>query len=111
MTFGTRIRQLREARGFSLRQLAKAIPIDPTYLSRVENEALPAGQSPKEETILRLAAVLEEDGDVLLGMAGKISPDIQAVIAKRPRMFAALIRKLRETPDDVLDDLVQDGEW
>lgn len=114
VTFGKRIRELREERGLSLRELARTIGIDPTYLSRVENDALPAGQFPAEATVTKLAEVLGEDNDVLLALAGRVSSEVQAIIRERPQLFAALVKQMRGVPDQVLVDMareVKDGEW
>ena len=114
--FGTYLRERREARlagdrSFSVRQLAARIGVEPSYLSKVERgETAP----PSEEKILRLAAELDEDPDVLLALAGKVSSELQAVIRRRPRLFAELIRELRDMPEHAVLRLVRevrDGKW
>lgn len=116
MTFGAYIREQREARragdkAFSLRQVAQRIGVEPAYLSKVERgEVAP----PSEATIRKLAVDLEEDADVLLAMAGKVSSDLQSIIRARPRLFAEVLRELRECPDDAILRVVRevrDGEW
>lgn len=114
--FGDYIREAREKRvgedaSFSLRQVAGAIDVEPSYLSKVERgiEA-----PPSEDTIKRLAAKLDEDPDVLLALAGKVSSDLQAIICKRPALFAQLLRTLRSLPDHAVVRLVRevrDGDW
>ncbi len=83
----------------------------PSYLSKVERgEVAP----PSEAASARLAADLGEDPDVLLALAGKVSTDLQAVIRKRPRLFAELIRELEDLPDHAVLRLVRevrDGDW
>ena len=116
MGFGARIKALREAqragnRSFSIRQLAERIGVDATYLSRLEREDVPP---PGEEIIVKLARELGEDPDVLLGIAGKVSSEVRAIIASRPRQFAALIRELKDAPDRIIEQAarqVRDGEW
>jgi transcriptional regulator with XRE-family HTH domain len=96
---------------FSLRQLAARIGVEPSYLSKVERGETPP---PSESTILRVARELGEDADVLLALAGKVSTDLQSVIRKRPRLFAELIRELKDQPDHAVLRLVRevrDGEW
>lgn len=96
---------------FSLRQVAERVGIEPSYLSKVERGLVPP---PSEETIVRLAAELEVDADALLAMAGKVSSDLEAVIRKRPELFAELIRELKDMPDHAVLRLVRevrDGEW
>jgi transcriptional regulator with XRE-family HTH domain len=114
--FGEFVRERREElrqkdRGFSVRQVAGRMGIQPSYLSKVERgEVAP----PSESTIQKLAAELDVDSDVLLAMAGKVSSDLQEVIRKRPAVFAELIRELKEMPDHAVLRLVRevrDGEW
>ena len=114
--FGTYVRGRREARrrndrAFSVRQVATRIGIEPSYLSKIERgEQRP----PSEATIVKLAEDLDEDADALLAMAGKVSSDLQAVIRHRPRLFADLIRELKNMPDHAVLRLVRevrDGDW
>jgi transcriptional regulator with XRE-family HTH domain len=114
--FGDHIRRVREEREledkrFSLRQVAQRIGVEPAYLSKVEREQVPP---PSEATIVRLAAELGEDKDVLLAMAGKVSSDLQEVIRRRPKQFAELIRQLQDAPDRAILKVVRvvrDGKW
>lgn len=114
--FGDYVRQRREDlrvrdSEFSLRQVAAKIDVEPSYLSKIERGEQPP---PSEETIRRLAQVLHEDADVLLAMAGKVSSDLQKIIRKRPRLFAELIRNLKDMPDHAVLRVVRevrDGNW
>lgn len=115
-TLGSMIRERREElrredSSFSLRQVAERIGIEPSYLSKVERDI---GSPPSEETLVRLAGELDLDADVLLAMAGKVSSDLQEAIRKRPRLFAELIRELKDQPDGAVLRLVRevrDGDW
>ncbi len=101
----------REDTSFSLRKLASRLGIQPTYLSKIEREEF---GPPSEKVTRHLAVELGEDPDVLLAMAGKVSSDLQEVILKRPKLFADLIRQLKETPDHAILRLVRevrDGDW
>ena len=85
--------------------------VEPAYLSKIERDEVPP---PSEATISRLAEELGEDPDVLLALGGKVSHDLLSVIRKRPRVFADLIRSLREAPDDAILRVVRevrDGDW
>lgn len=96
---------------FSLRQVAHRVGIQPAYLSKIERGDFPP---PSEEKIRRLARELNEDADVLLAMAGKISSDLQEIIRARPALFAELIRALREASDKQVLSLarqIRDGDW
>ena len=114
--FGEYIRNRREElrvehRSYSLRQVAGKIGIEPSYLSRVERGE-PTSLS--ETKIIALAKVLDEDPDVLLALSGKVSSDIQEVIQKRPKLFAQLIRDMKDLPDNAVLRIVRevrDGKW
>jgi transcriptional regulator with XRE-family HTH domain len=120
-TFGEYIRERRETlnskaltestgRRYSLRAVAQAVRVQPSYLSKVE-----VGQAPpSDELVTNLASVLEEDVDVLMAMAGKVSKEFQAIIVQRPEVFAELLRVLRDAPDDAILRVVRevrDGQW
>jgi HTH-type transcriptional regulator, competence development regulator len=115
-TLGELIRERREALRrtgpeFSLRKVAERVGVEPSYLSRVERDL---GSPPSQETLRKLAAELELDADVVLAMAGKVSEDLQSIIRRRPRLFAELLREMRDLPDHAVLRLVRevrDGEW
>jgi transcriptional regulator with XRE-family HTH domain len=115
--FGHYIREKREAlrqtdRRYSLRQVAGRIGIEPSYLSKIERGEHQAYLT--EEKIYTLAQELNEDPDVLLALSGKVSQDIQAIIRKRPQIFAQLIRELKNMPDHAVLHIVRevrDGNW
>ena len=114
--FGTFVRARREElrkkdAEFSVRKVAARIGVEPSYLSKVERGEQPP---PSEAKIVALAEVLDEDADILLAMAGKVSSDLQEAIRKRPRLFAELIRELRTAPDRAVLRIVRevrDGDW
>ena len=115
-TFGEYLRQRREQLRaedpeFSVRKVAARIGVQPSYLSKVERgEQAP----PSEAKIVLLAEALREDPDVLLALAGKVSGDLQKVIRRRPKLFADLIRELKDVPDHAVLRIVRevrDGNW
>ncbi len=98
-------------RAFSVRQVALRIGVEPAYLSKIERDQTPP---PSEAVIRRLAKELREDPDLLLAMAGKVSTDLQAIVLRRPRLFADLLRQLRDAPDHAILSVireVRDGDW
>jgi HTH-type transcriptional regulator, competence development regulator len=115
-SFGDFIRKTRESfqevdPRFSLRKVAAAIGVEPSYLSKVERGEQPP---PSEKTIVALAHELNQDPDVLLALAGKVSAELQEIIRKRPQLFAQLIRDLKNMPDHAVLRLVRevrDGNW
>jgi transcriptional regulator with XRE-family HTH domain len=116
-TFGQYIREKREKlraddHRYSLRQVARRMGIEPSYLSKIERGDQKAYLT--EVRIRCLADDLGEDPDVLLALSGKISEDIKKIIHKRPVLFAKLIRELRSAPDHAVLRVVRevrDGEW
>ncbi len=116
MQFGEHIRQAREAlqagdKTFSLRQVAARVGVEPAYLSKIERGVFPP---PSEDLIVKLAELLGEDRDVLLALGGKLSSDLQQIIMQRPKLFADLLRQLREAPDHAILHVVRevkDGQW
>ncbi len=116
MTFGGYLRARREFirakdRSFSVRQVAHRIGVEPAYLSKIERDQV---APPSEQTIRRLACELDEDPDLLLAMAGKVSSDLKDIILQRPQLFADLLRQLKSAPDHAILTVVReirDGDW
>lgn len=88
---GTYIRQLREEKGYLLRQMSALLDVDPTILSKMER-----GERPfKRENILKVAEVCGIDKDELLKqwLADKIA---QVIKGEELGMDAIeLIKKLK----------------
>ena len=117
MDFGTFIKSAREAhqqadrRHWTLRQVASRVGIEPSYLSKIERGL---EKPPSEEMIVRLANELGIDKDVLLAMGGKLSKELQAIIMARPKLFAEVLRQMKQMPDDAILSVVRelkDGDW
>ena len=64
---GQRIREVREARGISMRKLAERIGIHYSHLSKIETGKDTIGR----DSLVRIAEELGEDADLLLGEAGR----------------------------------------
>jgi transcriptional regulator with XRE-family HTH domain len=110
-SFGKYVRRRRLAllekdRSYSLRRVALASGLEPSFLSKIERGLTPP---PSEARIKSLAQVLGEDGDLLLALAGKVSSDLQEVIRKRPQLFADLIRELKDAPDGGVSRMVREA--
>jgi transcriptional regulator with XRE-family HTH domain len=101
MTFGEQLRLWRIERRMNQRDLANAVDIDFTYLSKIENNRMPP---PAEATIVRLAHALDKNPDVLLQLASKIPEDVKPIIAKSPQM-PALLRSIRDFSEDEIKQL------
>jgi HTH-type transcriptional regulator, competence development regulator len=99
MTFGSQIRELRQAKHLTLRDVAKRVNVTFTYLSKIENQKLSFGEFPSDDLIVRLARVLEADPDELLLLAEKIPDAIRRRVLERPDVF----RKMANLDDRRLD--------
>lgn len=89
MKFGERVRELRHAKGWSLRDLAEKVDVGFTYLSRVENERLNFGDYPSDALIHKLADALEADEEELLILAKRVPVPIHKRVLQRPDAFRA----------------------
>jgi transcriptional regulator with XRE-family HTH domain len=115
-SFGSYIREKREAlaaedKSKSLRQVAITIGVEPAFLSKVERDIV---SPPSEGKVIALAEVLNEDPDLLLAMAGKVSSDLLAIVKARPQLIGELLRELKEQPDHAVLSVVRnitDGDW
>lgn len=102
MSFGDRIRQLRKEHDLTLRELAEAVEIDFTYLSKIENNR---GSAPAEATIRRLAKVLATDADELILLADKLPTAFEQDLLARPE------RQIAEMYRSMAGRRYSDAEW
>lgn len=103
MNFGSRIRELRQAKNLTLRALAAKLKVTFTYLSKIENQKLSFGEFPSDEMIVKLASALDADPDELLLLAEKIPNSIRKRVLERPDVF----RKMANLDDKQLDEVVE----
>lgn len=104
MRFGKRLRELRQAKNLSQRDLAAEVGVNFTYISKIENEKLDFAQFPGEELIRKLAKALEADEDELLLLAQKIPEQIKKRVMERPDAF----RKFADLNDKEIDRLLDE---
>lgn len=101
--FGQRVRTLREQHGWTQQQLAEALGVSVSYISKVERDKLHFGDYPSEKFIVRLAAELQADEDELLILADKVPEAIRQRIRERPELF----RRIADLDDANLDKLAK----
>lgn len=101
-TVGQRIRQIRKERNLTQRELAERVGINFTYLSRVENDRLDDDQTPREETLQRIAKALRADPDELLLLARRIPDSYRDRILAKPGIF----RRILNLSDHALEELL-----
>ena len=105
MRFGEKVRELRLAKGWRLRDLAEKVDVGFTHLSRVENERLNYGDYPSDALIHRLADALEVDEEELLILAKRVPERIRKRVLQRPDVFGALANCDDKTLDKVMGQI------
>ena len=99
-TFGQKLRAVRRGAKVTQRELAKAVKVDFSYISKLENDRLPP---PAADTIQAICYELEVDPNELLALTGKLPSDVQKTVGKS----SAAQRFLREAQQLSLSD----DEW
>jgi HTH-type transcriptional regulator, competence development regulator len=92
MTFGQTIRGARLASDISLRELARAVNVSASYLSRVENDCVGGKAGPTEAMCVALAHTLELNADTLIALAGRVPSDVSEIIRSDPVRWTQKIR-------------------
>jgi transcriptional regulator with XRE-family HTH domain len=103
MSFGEKVRELRLAKGLTLRDLAAKVGVGFTYLSKIENHKLEEGHGPSEKLIHKLAAELDTSEDELLLLAEKVPEPIRKRVCQRPEVF----RVVAEMNDKEMDQFLE----
>ena len=86
--FGAFIRTRRQAVGLTIADVAARIGVSQAYMSNIET----GRKSPTAERVLQISEVLQVAPDELLCRAGMIAGDLAAIIRKRPKVRAAMLR-------------------
>ena len=86
LTFGARLRQMREESGISRRDLGARVKLAPTYLEKIERGY---NAPPSNLAIADIAKALKVDGDELFALAGKLAPDLERAIRSKPLVMLA----------------------
>jgi transcriptional regulator with XRE-family HTH domain len=102
--YGNLTRRVREEKKYGLREFAKMLGVSATYLSQVERNELPP---PAEERVLKTAELLDLDKDELLGLAGRVSTELEGIIRKQPKRAAVLLRQVKAMSDKELDEFIK----
>lgn len=96
-TFGKVILKARKNKGLSQRDLADAVELNFTYLSKLENDK--ADYPPKEEVIRSLARTLDLDQEELIYLVGRIPQSEESFIKRHYDKIPTLFRRMQENPD------------
>jgi len=90
--FGSVLRELRRAGGYSLRGFAATVGVSPAYVSVIEQGKV---CPPAVGHVLRMAYVLREDPDRLIALSGRMPEDVAEIIRKQPEAIHALLRAVK----------------
>ena len=103
MEFGERVRELREQRGWTQRELSERLSVSVSYVSKVENDRLHFGDYPSVKFIHKLANELTADEDELLLLSDRVPDALRQRIRERPDVFNAVA----DLDDRDMDQLVK----
>jgi len=109
IAFGPTIRLLRQAKGISLRQMAKQLGVSPAFLSQIE-----AGRQHKipKARIVQVADMLGVSEGYLLGTARTVHPDLIRFLSETPEaaefMVSAMRSGLKAEDFNTLREVVSD---
>src|SRR5258708_19696417 len=106
--FGAFIRKEREAKGLSLRDMAKKIKVSPTFLSKVETE----DWKPGEDKLRKIAEVIGCDPDDLLARAGRVPTELSEIIKQNPHrhQMTPLLRTARGLTPEQMEKLLRQAQ-
>jgi HTH-type transcriptional regulator, competence development regulator len=104
--FGERLRELRKAKGFTLRDLAALTEVDFTYLSKLELGI--SHYSPSAWLVHELARNLEAEENELTNLAGKVPLELKEMMKGNP-LLTQLVWLLSEKtlPEETYRSLIQ----
>ncbi|MDH3216143.1 MAG: PTS sugar transporter subunit IIA [Candidatus Krumholzibacteria bacterium] len=92
IAFGPTIRLLRQAKGISLRELARKLGVSPAFLSQIE-----AGRQHKipKQRIVQVADMLGVSVGYLLGTARQVHPDVLEFLRETPEAAEFMITAMQ----------------
>lgn len=92
-SFGDRIKELRKRQHMTQRELADALGVNFTYISKIENGKV--RHLPSEDLIRHMAHILEVNAEDLLDLSGKIDGKRLQQIALDNPVAAVILRKMQ----------------
>ncbi len=107
--FGEAIRQLRERKGVTQKEMAEALRVTPAYLSALEHGRR---GTPTFDLLQRIAGyfnIIWDEADELFAKAGVSHPKVTVDTSGLPASYTAfansLARMIRTLPPDVIEEL------
>lgn len=107
LNIGKRIINLREKRGWSQRELAKRVNLNPSVMNRIESNERPI----KDSELIKLADVLEVSTDYLLGRTNNPEPSTSQTDEEEFQAFAnnpelnVFYKELPESDEEAVERL------
>ena len=109
-SFGTQLRTYRLRARQTQDDLATAMGVDFTYVSKIENERAPPPKRNRIERAARFLGLSQEEEIDLLLLAQKLPSDVQGWALDHPRAVT-LYRSIKEAApsqqEKILDDLIE----
>ena len=105
--FGDRVRALRRAEEFGLREFAKKMSMSPTYLSRVERGEVPP---PAEKKVVAIAQALGQNPDELMALAGRVPSELREIILQNPKGMADFLRTAKSLSPGQIKKLTEQAK-
>jgi len=107
MTFGQRVRELRQAKGLTQRDLAKKAGISYAYVSKLETGSMSPPRHKVIRTLAKILGATDRETDELFGLAGKIPHDL---LGKVDAETIRTLRSLGNAPDGSRRVLARSGK-
>ena len=92
MNLGDKIRDLREDKRLSIRELGRRTDVTGMHISNLEKGKINA--SP--ELLVKIAKVLDTDADELLHLADRVDPEVVDVIQRNPQAVPSFLRSAKD---------------
>jgi transcriptional regulator with XRE-family HTH domain len=89
MQFSEHLRALRSSRGLGIKQLAPALGVTYSYISKLENN----GAQPSAGFVEKVSSYFECDQSDLLLSAGHVPPDIVEILKTHPQDAVQFLRE------------------
>jgi transcriptional regulator with XRE-family HTH domain len=89
MEFGKILRELRTRQGIGIKRLAPILGVNYTYVSKLENGDI----GPSEQLVERVASYFGYDRNKLLLSAGKVPPEVLAILRDNPDEAIEFLRE------------------
>ena len=93
--FGEVLKRMRGQHNISQRELGERIGLDFTYISKIENEAMPA---PSEEKLILMAQIFGVNEYDFILMAGRVPTDFEIAIKSDKEVQELLKEKVKMYP-------------